>query len=162
MKLRSSLLALVALVAIAGSAFSQSTDPNQRFIPNPITPPKPGPSVTNRVYTSAIITSPAGVPIGKVLTGSALVNGNLVQGLRLSASGLTPNAAYTLVIDGQLVGTGSSSAEGTLRMKFISPAHGRAQVLPASVLPIANAHSVALYLNADQSIAGSGSLTPNK
>jgi hypothetical protein len=158
MKVRLSLLALLALFVAASSASAQYWDPNGGgAIDRPAYVGNPGTgSTTTRVFTDAVLTRTDGTAIGKVKAGSVQSATELRQGVAVRAFGLAPNTEYALVIDGVLIGTGTSDATGNLRMRFMSPSNGRIPALPESVLPIVTARTVALYLTSNQQLIANG------
>jgi len=153
MKLR--LLTLVALLAfLAPMTLAQGT------IVNPNLGGRP---VVSRVYTSAALKDGTGAVVAKVLTGSAtLTDGRVVYGLRVSGAGLAANTSYTLVLDGIVVGSATTTSTGILKMKFASPSKGRVTALPDAVLPLAAIRTATLFNTATQTAVASGAFTTTK
>ena len=152
MQARYHLLALAIAVALAAPvAFAQ------RQIFDGVVGQVPTVGVTSRVYTNATLRTPTGDVIGKVKTATVQSDTRgIVQGLRVQVTGLTPGAEYALVIDNTLVGTGTVSASGVLRLRFIAPSNGRTPALPEAVTPIATAQVVQLYAVVGQQLVASG------
>jgi hypothetical protein len=151
MKARYHVLALfAACILVAPSVFAQSPDDGT------IGPVTGVPTVvTARIFTSATLTTPAGLGLGKVRTATIQSESRGVQqGLKLRVSGLTPGVEYALVIDNTLVGTATANESGVLRMAFALPATGRAAALPEAITPIATARVVQLF--AGQTLVASG------
>ena len=116
-----------------------------------------------RAYTSAILTTPGGVAIGKAKTATVQTTSQLLQGLRVNVQGVVAGGEYALVIDGTLVGTATADNGGILRMKFVDPVKegGRVPAIPDAIKPIALAHNVQLYEVAGQHLVASGAFTLN-
>jgi hypothetical protein len=149
------LLALVACLAFAAPVASAQI---QIF-------PKPGGGgrVTNKVFTTAALTDGSGAVVAKVLTGSAtLADSRVIYGMRVSGSGLAPSTSYTLVLDGVVIGSATSTAGGTLKMKFATPSKGRVQAIPQAVLPLAAVHTATLFNTGTQTAVASGTFTTVK
>ena len=150
MKSRLYLLALAMALAVAVPAFAQTEGGVVGHVPTSGT-------VTARSFTTAILSDPAGNPIGKVKTATVVTTDRgTVEGLRVQVSGLTPGAEFALVIDGTLVGTGTASSSGVLRLKFLAPSNGRTPVIPDAIRPIRAASSVQIYDTASQRLVASG------
>ncbi len=157
MKPRFYLSVLAAVVLAATVGFAQSPDDGGV---GPINGPGSGGSVQSRIFTSARLLDASQNVIGKVKTTTIqTTDRGILQGLRVQASGLTPNAEYGLVIDGTLVGTDTADANGTLKLKFTSPTNGRVPAIPDAIKPISNARSVQLYEVVSQRLVGSGQLS---
>jgi hypothetical protein len=164
MKARLYLFALAAVLVLSASALAQrgpqhgtgSGTTTEGGVFNG----QPGVGVTSRVFTDAILRDANGAVIGKAKTATVQTSsGNVVQGLRVQVTGLTPGAEYALVIDGTLVGTGTADANGVLRLKFLSPTNGRAQAIPDAIKPIANAHTAQIFEATSQAVVASGTFT---
>ncbi|HQR40707.1 MAG TPA: hypothetical protein PLF26_20160 [Blastocatellia bacterium] len=165
MKARALVFTALALVILASpAAFAQRLPDfpgggGPGYIPHPGI----GGSVIARAYTSATLATSDGRVIGKAKTATVQTTSQLLQGLRVTVQELVAGSDYALVIDGTLVGTATSDANGILRMKFVDPvkAGGRVPAIPDAVKPIATAHSVQLYEVAGQRLVASGNFTLN-
>lgn len=170
MKLRSSLLATLSIgLALAPVALGQIviTGPIDTSTPRigPFRFPKPSipgqqPPITNRVLVEGVLRTPGGEPIGKVRAGSGQRDTQVLQGLKVSATGLAPSTEYALLLDNALVGSGTSSATGSLRMAFLSPSNGRVPEVPQSVGIVTNARTATLVQVSTQQAVATADLAP--
>jgi hypothetical protein len=119
-------------------------------------PTIPGAGSISRTFTTAVLTTPDGTPIGKAKAASITTPSRSLQALRIAVNGLTPNTEYAVVVDNTLVGTASTNAQGILKLRLSDPPGRNGQPLPEAIRPVTQVATISLYEVASQRLVATG------